>query len=142
MWLCVLLCAMGVVSCRADTARCTGIQFPVCTFGSDADSSNIPPVLYTGAMVVRPLRYDPWLGRDKFLHCAVSAGISSMGYLSFRHLTDAGDARSRWAASLGTLGIALLKEERDRRRPESFFSVRDLVADMVGIGVGLLIVGR
>ena len=108
----------------------------ICAFQPEADSTVAPAVGDT--LFHRRPRRDSWLARDKFLHGTVSAGLAGAGYLSFRHLADLDEPRSRWAASLATMGIGLLKETRDRRRPNSWFSLRDLVADLVGV---LLVIG-
>ena len=46
-------------------------------------------------------------------------------------------SQARSLAALSTLGLGLLKEERDRRR--THFSWKDLVADIVGITIGVLV---
>jgi len=127
MLICVLLVLMGGVSCRADAADGTNVCSQIRVF-QEADRAAA-----VGDTLFRRPRRDPWLARDKFLHCTVSAGLAGAGYLSFRHLADLDEPRSRWAASLTTMGIGLLKETRDRRRPNSWFSLRDLVADLVGV---------
>jgi len=137
MWLCVLLVLSIIAPCRADTLPSVSV---VC-LDADCGGARMEGTPAVEDSLPRVPRRDPWLARDKFLHCTVSAGVAGVGYLSFRHLADLDEARSRWAASLTVLGMGLLKETRDRRRPNSWFSLRDLVADLVGIGVGLLIVG-
>lgn len=89
--------------------------------------------------VQAPLRFDPWFGRDKFLHLGISAGLTTIGYQGSRHLLDRGEARARWIAIGGTVSVGVLKELWDRRRQGSFFSLRDLAADGLGMAAGLLL---
>lgn len=130
MWICAFLVLMGTLSRQADAADGMNVCPRICALQPKADSAPTPAA---GDTLFHRPRRDPWLARDKFLHCTVSAGLAGAGYLSFRHLADLDESRSRWAASLTAMGIGLLKETRDRRRPNSWFSLRDLVADLVGV---------
>lgn len=134
----VLLNRVGpllMVFCITLSAQCTENPFtdPVSmeqdTTTTIADSSK--------AQV--PLHFDPWFGQDKFLHFGISAGLTAIGYQGGRHLLDRGEARARWIAIGGTVSVGVFKELWDRRRPGSFFSLRDLVADGLGIVVGLVL---
>lgn len=82
---------------------------------------------------------DPWLGRDKASHLALSLSLVGFGYHLARCEGDlkAGPAR---AASIGaSLSLGLTKEIWDRRRPGGRFSYRDLLFDLAGAGLGLLV---
>jgi len=82
---------------------------------------------------------DPWLGRDKASHLALSLSIVGFGYHLARLEGGADRGRAR-AASFGlSLTAGLAKELRDRRRPGGRFSYKDLVFDLAGAGLGLLI---
>lgn len=82
---------------------------------------------------------DPWLGRDKAAHLALSLSAVGFGY----HLARMEGERDRETAGAASLGLALaaglVKELVDRRRPEGRFSYRDLAFDLAGAGLGLLI---
>ena len=76
---------------------------------------------------------DAWLGEDKVQHFAASAAVTALAYGGARIVLDEpDDAR---LAALGAAAVAgLLKEIHDSRR--TFFSVRDLVWDALGMAAG------
>ncbi len=86
------------------------------------------------------IRYDPWLGFDKVQHFTVSC----LWTLSTQYLLETKlDYSSSQALPL-SLGSALLagigKEVYDRSKEKGFFSRRDLVADMLGIALGVFLI--
>ena len=98
--------------------------------------SREPGMTSRGAFTVRAARggRDRWLAPDKAKHVVVSA-VLVWGVYRLYHGelgNDRGDSRVVAAGITGLLGLG--KELRDRR-----FSGRDLVADGVGIGVGLVL---
>lgn len=82
---------------------------------------------------------DPWLGRDKASHLALSLSIAGFGY----HLArmEAGQERgAARAASFGTtVALGLAKELWDRRRPGGRFSYKDVLFDLAGAGLALAV---
>lgn len=79
-------------------------------------------------------RQDRWLAQDKLLHISLSSALVSTFYHLHRH--KYGDSRNSsevFAAQI-TISLGIAKEIRDPR-----FSYRDLVADLVGVTVGLLL---
>ncbi len=74
---------------------------------------------------------DPLFGQDKFVH----AGLS-MGWVVGLDQIEGINTPSAVASGLV---IGLFKEIYDRKYGSGCFSFRDLVADVVGISVGLLI---
>jgi uncharacterized protein YfiM (DUF2279 family) len=76
---------------------------------------------------------DAWLGADKFTHAAASWAATAFVFAAAR---SAGAERDEalLAAGSAALGAGLAKELIDRRR-YGLFSIRDLVADMIGVGV-------
>jgi len=82
---------------------------------------------------------DPWMGRDKFSHLALSLSLVGFGYHLARMEAGAGRAQSRTAALGAALSLGLAKEFYDRKRPGPGFSYRDLVFDLMGSGLGLLL---
>jgi uncharacterized protein YfiM (DUF2279 family) len=83
-----------------------------------------------GALFVRD---DAWLGADKFTHAAASWAAVAFAFGATRSAGVPRDDALLVATSAAlTAGIA--KELIDRRR-YGLFSVRDLVADALGVGV-------
>ncbi|HHP7239901.1 hypothetical protein [Longibacter sp.] len=84
---------------------------------------------------------DPWLGMDKAKHVGGSLllTLSTQYVLVAKAHWAETDALPVSAATAATVGIA--KEVYDRYAgPTAFFSTRDLVADAVGIALGVVVV--
>ena len=79
---------------------------------------------------------DQWLGPDKLRHLATSVILTGMCFQGYDR-SGCRLSHARGYAALSALGLGILKEERDRRK--TYFSWKDLVADIVGIGVGVLV---
>jgi uncharacterized protein YfiM (DUF2279 family) len=85
---------------------------------------------------------DEWLAWDKAEHLGVSAFLSGVAYSVFHDFYGNDKESSIYFSASLTLGLGLGKEFSDRKRPGGRFSYKDLVADIVGIGLGLLIAAR
>lgn len=75
---------------------------------------------------------DAWLGSDKFVHAGMSWAVAAFAYAGLRLAGADGDAGLTIALPVAA-AAGVGKELHDRRRGGRF-SVRDLVADAVGIG--------
>jgi uncharacterized protein YfiM (DUF2279 family) len=84
---------------------------------------------------VAPVMRDPWLGQDKAQHLFMSFALTTMTF----GVARATGMRSRTAlpVSAGVTLAAGIAKEMDDRRQGRFFSARDLVFDLLGIGLGL-----
>ena len=85
---------------------------------------------------------DKWLAWDKVEHLGISALFSGTLYSVFHDFYDNDWKSSIYLSSSLTFSLGLGKEFYDRRTPHNKFSYKDLVADVLGIGIGLLIVTR
>ncbi len=82
---------------------------------------------------------DRWLGEDKIAHLTLSLFISGMCYKIY-HDNYYNDRVSSLFFSGGfTLSLGLTKEFHDKNSPKDKFSCKDLIADMVGISIGLVL---
>ncbi|MEX0891181.1 MAG: hypothetical protein WEB88_03350 [Gemmatimonadota bacterium] len=82
---------------------------------------------------------DPWFGQDKVRHALHAYAAVAFGHaMGTAAGLEADAARGGAVVAAAALGVA--KEVADRRRGGSF-SVRDLVWDALGIGVGALVMG-
>jgi len=86
-----------------------------------------------------PQANDPWLGRDKASHLALSLSVVGFGYHLARFEGGGGRGQARAASFGAAVGLGLAKELRDRECPGNRFSFRDLLFDLAGAGLGLLI---
>lgn len=96
----------------------------------------IPPL--TSVQPARLPRRDLWLAKDKADHLVVSAVLTGLGYYATRQEMNLPESRSRNMAPALSFSFGLAKELRDRRRPNGFFSIKDLGADLLGCGLGYL----
>lgn len=82
---------------------------------------------------------DRWLARDKVSHLAVSAALAGFSYHLLRYEQRETGSSSRNLAAGISLGWGLAKETRDASRPGNHFCFKDLTADLLGAGLGILI---
>jgi hypothetical protein len=75
---------------------------------------------------------DAWLGSDKFQHIWMSYATAAFTFAGVR--AASGDSGTALWVALPVAAVAGLGKEVHDRRRGGIFSVRDLVADAVGIG--------
>jgi uncharacterized protein YfiM (DUF2279 family) len=85
---------------------------------------------------------DRWLAWDKVEHLGISAYLSFVSYKIYHDFYNNRKESSLYFSSGLTFSLGLAKEVYDEKRPNVKFSYKDLVADILGIGVGLWIVTR
>jgi uncharacterized protein YfiM (DUF2279 family) len=85
---------------------------------------------------------DRWLAWDKVEHLGISAYLSFVSYKIYHDFYRNRKKSSLYFSSGLTIGLGLGKEIYDKKRPNGKFSYKDLVADILGIGVGLWIATR
>nr|MBA2668806.1 DUF2279 domain-containing protein [Gemmatimonadota bacterium] len=84
---------------------------------------------------------DPWLAEDKLMHFAASFAATALSASAARATgLDAG--RSALAGAVVGSGLGLWKEVQDHRRPDGFFSYRDVVWDIAGVGAATTVMSR
>ncbi len=95
-------------------------------------------LVYGQAAAAHP---DAWFGIDKIKHFFMSAFIESVSYSALQA------ARVHYRSALGgaigiTLGFGVGREIHDKRTPGNIFSVRDLTWDVIGTGVGTVLLSH
>jgi len=83
---------------------------------------------------------DSWFGRDKVHHFLTSALLSGVGYYFLREEQSYSNKFSQQGGFGFSISLGLAKEIRDGLKPQNAFSVKDLVADILGTLVGIAIV--
>lgn len=83
---------------------------------------------------------DSWFGRDKVHHFLSSAFLTTAGYYFSREEKGFSNFKSQQVGIGFSLSLGLLKEIRDGRQSYNSFSFKDMVANMLGIAVGVLII--
>jgi uncharacterized protein YfiM (DUF2279 family) len=85
---------------------------------------------------------DKWIAWDKIEHTGVSALFSGVFYSIFRDFYNNNRESSTYFSATLTFSLGLGKEFYDKRSPKGRFSFKDLVADILGMGLGLWIATR
>ncbi len=82
---------------------------------------------------------DPWLSADKFWHFALSLALTGSSYHFIRCRLNEPENRAA-IYSLGfSFGCGLSKELYDSKKPRGYFSYKDLLYDLLGVGAGYLL---
>jgi uncharacterized protein YfiM (DUF2279 family) len=82
---------------------------------------------------------DSWFSRDKAHHFLTSAFLASAGYYYSREISGNSDIHARTVGVSFSLSLGLFKEIRDGMQQKNSFSWKDLVADCLGTGLGILL---
>jgi uncharacterized protein YfiM (DUF2279 family) len=85
---------------------------------------------------------DSWWARDKRLHIVASAASVGVSYHILHDRWHQGERNSREVGFSLTALMGLIKEVKDLRKAPSIFSYKDLIADGLGIGVGIYVFTR
>ncbi len=86
-----------------------------------------------------PIKKDHWFGEDKAKHVVASFILTGTAVHYCRHRQKWSDEKSV-AFGVGlTFSMGMAKEFRDLRSNTHFFSWKDLTADLVGIGLGVVL---
>jgi uncharacterized protein YfiM (DUF2279 family) len=91
---------------------------------------------------VKTKKVDKWWGKDKAKHFLVSAFLAGACYKIYHNQWHNKKEHSLYFSTGFTLSLGLGKEIYDDTRSQNKFSYKDLIYDLLGIGVGLLIVTR
>ena len=83
---------------------------------------------------------DRWLGEDKLQHFFVSAFLTGVGYLIVREPLRTSENRSVYYGSGFSFSVGLGKEIYDLQSKKGHPSFKDIVADLLGIGVAVLLI--
>ncbi len=80
---------------------------------------------------------DSWFGRDKVHHFLTSAFLSGTGYYFLREEQNYSNKLSQRGGFCFSVSLGLVKEIWDGFKPKNAFSIKDLVADVLGTLVGI-----
>jgi len=78
---------------------------------------------------------DSWFGKDKVQHVFGSAFITGLGFLMFREPLNRSENTALYSGSSVAFGLGVSKELYDRKSKKGRASYKDLVADLLGIGL-------
>lgn len=108
------------------------LAFSISVGGAPAPAAAAVDSTATGAIVRED---DRWIAEDKWKHFFLSFAATMLAYGTLR-TAGLNDAAALPGAAAAAGGAGVWKELRDRELT-GLFSVRDLVWDAAGIGVGL-----
>ena len=83
---------------------------------------------------------DPWIAYDKFLHFSVSASIVLSTQYTFEQKMNYKTQDAIFFSVFISSISGIFKEVWDKRKPNGFFSKRDIVANIAGIALGVFII--
>ncbi|MEO0100249.1 MAG: hypothetical protein ABIL00_02870 [candidate division WOR-3 bacterium] len=79
---------------------------------------------------------DKWFGEDKFWHFGMSLALVGSSYHLLKcRLKEEKSIATSFSLG-GTFSLGILKELWDRKKPKGYFSYRDLLYNLLGIGIG------
>ena len=105
----------------------------------DALASRQPQSKSTANDSTRTKIADRWHGADKYSHFTVSAFLTAGQMFVLQDRTDIAEDRSLAIAVSSTALIGIAKEVYDGVSKKGTPSLKDLLADFVGIGVAVMI---
>ena len=83
---------------------------------------------------------DPWIAYDKFLHFSASASIALSTQYIFEQKMNYKTRDAMNFSVFISIASGVFKEIWDKRKPNGFFSKRDIVANIAGIALGVFII--
>ena len=83
---------------------------------------------------------DSWLGEDKIEHLFVSAMIAGFGFFAMREPIGCSENISLLVAASVATGAGIGKEYYDSQRQRGVASDKDLVADILGMGILIFLI--
>lgn len=104
--------------------------------------SQTTPHADTSATILKPLAPDAWLSKDKADHALASAFLVGAQYYVAHRELERSHEQSMSIAIGSTLVIGLGKEIYDHVSRKGTPSVKDVVADVLGIGVAAILLSR
>ncbi|MCI0513643.1 hypothetical protein L0128_10560 [candidate division KSB1 bacterium] len=105
----------------------------------DAERHQTPPDSTLLTAVAAPAD-DPWFGKDKFDHFLTSTFLVGLSYYYTNHQWQLKPTSARHISVGLTVSIGIGKEIWDKTTGKGFPSYRDLIADLLGVGLGYWII--
>jgi uncharacterized protein YfiM (DUF2279 family) len=96
-------------------------------------------LLFSTAFAQNKAVNDKWLSFDKFQHFFLSTHLTVLSYEIYHRSYNNTRESSRYFSSGLVLTLGIGKETWDSRKPKGKFSYKDLIADGLGIILGLSI---
>jgi uncharacterized protein YfiM (DUF2279 family) len=88
---------------------------------------------------IKRTKEDKWLSWDKFGHFFISGFLSGSSYSIYHKSFNNDKESSLYFAGTFALSLGIGKEITDMKKPQNKFSYKDLIFDLMGISLGLII---
>lgn len=85
---------------------------------------------------------DPWFGKDKADHLILSSALTATQYYALHREFEMSSGRSLQAAVVSTMVIGIAKEIYDATARKRFASKKDLIADVLGIALAVIVIHK
>jgi uncharacterized protein YfiM (DUF2279 family) len=106
-----------------------------------ASAQAFKPVAFDSiAFVQKKLNPDAWFGKDKFDHAMTSAGLVAAQFYFLHHEVGWKASKSRQFAAGGAFLGGIAKEIYDTISRRGTPSWKDLLADLIGVGVAVVLI--
>lgn len=113
-----------------------GLMGVGCAFGQILKSGAFDST----SLVQKKLNHDAWLGKDKVDHAMMSAGWVAAQFYFLHHELEWKTSKSRQVAAGSALLGGIAKEIYDKASRRGTPSWKDLLADLLGVGVAVILV--
>ncbi len=85
---------------------------------------------------------DSWRGKDKLKHFSLAFYLTMSSYYYQNRGFNVAENKARKWTTFTVLSLGIGKEICDYYKADSHFSIKDLMADMSGLLIGLLLINR
>jgi uncharacterized protein YfiM (DUF2279 family) len=103
------------------------------------NSDSLNKNYYLKVDTVKKIVRDNWFSEDKFFHFSVSALLVGSSYHFLKCRINKGEKLSTISSLSSTFLLGIFKEVYDKKVKKEYFSYKDLIYDILGIGCGYLI---
>lgn len=87
-------------------------------------------------------KIDKYLAPDKAKHFTASMISSIFFYKIFENQLKVDESQAKVYSVSFTVSLGVAKEFYDKSRPRNYFSWKDILADLTGIAVGLILINQ
>ncbi len=113
--------------------------FLLLVFSRSGWTEPTPPPADSVNVLLKRAMHDKWFGEDKAHHFMVSACLTGCSYYAFKQEFGLSQKKSNVAAIGVSFSIGIAKEVYDGVSGKGNPSLQDVVADVAGIALGILI---
>ena len=119
------------------------LYLPGSLFSQNPIESGTADTLRSPQKITQPqFNQDSFYAPDKVQHFLVSGVLTVFGTKLLQNDLNFSKSKGRNFSAGFTFSLGVLKELRDSRQKQNHFCWKDLIADMAGIGMGLVLLNQ